>query len=123
MINLTFDEETGIVRAEYSHSVEKADVEKFMEFLQTEERLPPNLKVYHKAGSTNTSMRVKDVLYLAQTMHKATSRFISVRAAVYTTHPLSLTLSKMYERVNFNKNTRYKTFNTERASIAWLMSI
>lgn len=123
MVNIRFDEETGILKLRYSVSVDPVDVDSFMEYIAETPDLPENLLVLHHAGTVGSSMKMKDLMRFSKTMKKGTAKYKTVRAAVYTTNPLALTLSKLYERLNMDSNTKFKTFNSERAAVAWLVEI
>ena len=123
MVNIRFDEETAILKMTYSVSVDPHDVETFIEYMEENKELPADLKILHHAGTVGSSLKMKDLMRFSKEMKRGTGRFDSVRAAVYTTNPLALTLSKMYERLNMDKNTKFKTFNSERAAVAWLVEI
>ena len=123
MVNIRFDEETGILKMDYSGLVESADIHRFIDHIRLDDRLPENLLVLHHAEGVGSSLKMKDLLFFSKEMKKGTARFNSVRAGVFTKNSLSLTLSKLYERLNKDKNTKFKTFNSERAAVAWLVEI
>ena len=66
---------------------------------------------------------MKDLMRFSKEMKQGTGKYETVRAAVYTTNSLALTLSKLYEKLNIDSNTKYKTFNSERAAISWLIDL
>ena len=123
MVSIEFDEETHILQMNYSISIDKADVEQFIQYLDNATNLPPNLKVYHRAGELSSSMKMKDLMRFSKEMKRGTGKFETVRAAVYTTNTIALTLSKMYEKLNVDFNTKFKTFNSERAAVSWLIEL
>jgi hypothetical protein len=123
MVNIQFDEETAILKLTYSITVDFEDIQRFMDHVAIDHRLPEDLKVFHHAAYVGSTLKMKDLLYFSKEMKKGTGRFNSVRGAAYTTNSLSLTLSKLYERLNMDRNTKWKTFNSERAAIAWLLEL
>lgn len=123
MVNIHYDDETGILKVTYSGIVEKADAMRYIDHIAIDKRLPEHLKVLHHVGTTGSSLKMKDLLFFSKETKRGTARFESVRAAVFTTNPLTLTLSKLYERLNMDRNTKFKTFNSERAAVAWLLEI
>lgn len=123
MVSIEFDTETAILKLTYSGSVDLADINRFIDHLEVDERLPDDLRVLHLAGSIPSTLKMKDLLQVSKQIKRGTGRFNSVRAAVFTNNSLSLTLSKMYEKLNLDRNTKFKTFNTERAAVAWLLGI
>lgn len=56
-------------------------------------------------------------------MKRGTGKFETVRAAVYTTNTIALSLSKMYEKLNVDSNTKFMTFKSERAAVSWLVDL
>ena len=123
MVSIEFDDETGILKMTYSGSVDAVDVSRFIEHIRIDERLPEDLKILHNAGHVPSTLKMKDLLHFSKEMKRGTGRYKTVRAAVYTQNSLSLTLSKLYERLNMDRNTKYKTFNTERGAVSWLLGI
>ena len=123
MVNIEFDQETQILTLTYSDSVDLADFERFIQYLALSEHLPNDLKVLHDAGSIGSTLRMKDLLYLSKKMKQGTGRFNEVRGAAVSSNPLAVTLSKLYERLNMESNTKWKTFNSVRAAVAWLVEI
>jgi hypothetical protein len=63
------------------------------------------------------------LMRFSKDMKQGTGKYDTVRAAVYTTNTLALTLSKMYEKLNVDSNTKFKTFNSERAAVSWLIDL
>lgn len=123
MISIDFDEETHILQMNYSISVDKADVERFIQYLDHAENLPANLKVYHRAGDIGSTMKISDLMRFSKEMKRGTGKFETVRAAVYTTNTIALSLSKMYEKLNVDSNTKFMTFKSERAAVSWLVDL
>jgi len=123
MVSIEFDEETNILKLNYSNSVDKADIEQFIQYIGNSYSLPKDLKIYHRAAGLGRTMKMKDLMRFSKEMKQGTGKYDTVRAAVYTTNSLALTLSKMYEKLNVDSNTKYKTFNSERAAISWLIDL
>ncbi len=123
MISIDFDEETHILQMNYSISVDKADVGRFIQYLDHAENLPANLKVYHRAGDIGSTMKISDLMRFSKEMKRGTGKFETVRAAVYTTNTIALSLSKMYEKLNVDSNTKFMTFKSERAAVSWLVDL
>jgi len=123
MVSIEFDKETNILKLNYSNSVDKADIEQFIQYIGNSYSLPKDLKIYHRAAGLGRTMKMKDLMRFSKEMKQGTGKYDTVRAAVYTTNSLALTLSKMYEKLNVDSNTKYKTFNSERAAISWLIDL
>jgi hypothetical protein len=123
MVSIHYDEETGILKCTYSVSVDFEDLDRFVNHLTVDERLPDPLLVLHQAASCGSTLKMRELLHFSKDMKRGTGKFKAVRAAFYTKNPLTLTLSKLYERLNMDENTKYKTFNSERAAVAWLVEI
>jgi len=123
MVSIEFDEETNILKLNYSNSVDKADIEQFIQYIGNSYSLPKDLKIYHRAAGLGRTMKMKDLMRFSKEMKQGTGKYDTVRAAVYTTNSLALTLSKMYEKLNVDSNTKYKKFNSERAAISWLIDL
>lgn len=123
MVSIEFDEETNILQLNYTNSIDKADIEKFIQYIANSYSLPKDLKVYHRAAGVGSTMKMKDLMRFSKDMKQGTGKYDTVRAAVYTTNTLALTLSKMYEKLNVDSNTKFKTFNSERAAVSWLIDL
>jgi hypothetical protein len=123
MVSIEFDEETNILKLNYSNSVDKADIEQFIQYIGNSYSLPKDLKIYHRAAGLGSTMKMKDLMRFSKEMKQGTGKYDTVRAAVYTTNSLALTLSKMYEKLNVDSNTKYKKLNSERAAISWLIDL
>lgn len=123
MVSIEFDEETNILQMNYSITIEKADIERLIQYLDNSTNLPGDLKIYHRAGELYSTMKMKDLMRFSKEMKRGTGKFNSVRAAVYTTNTIALTLSRMYKKLNVEANTKFKTFNSDRAAISWLLEI
>ena len=123
MVSIEFDEETNILKLNYSNSVDKADIEQFIQYIGNSYSLPKDLKIYHRAAGLGRTMKMKDLMRFSKEMKQGTGKYDTVRAAVYTTNSLALTLSKMYEKLNVDSNTKYKKLNSERAAISWLIDL
>lgn len=123
MVNIEYDEETGVLKMNYSESVEVDDMMRFIDHVSVDDRLPDDLKVLHRAGGLHSNMKMKDLLKLSKEMKRGTGKFNTVRMTVYTSNSLSLTLFQLYERLIMDANTKLKSFNSERAAVAWLLEI
>ncbi|HAQ71389.1 hypothetical protein N9A49_04660 [Salibacteraceae bacterium] len=82
MISIDFDEETHILQMNYSISVDKADVGRFIQYLDHTENLPANLKVYHRTGEIGSTIKISDLMRSLKEMKRGTGKFETVRAAV-----------------------------------------
>ncbi|GEM_PF-1015714 len=123
MVSIEFDEETNILKLNYSNSIDKADIAKFIQYIGNSYSLPTDLKIYHRGADLGSTMKMKDLMRFSKEMKQGTGKYETVRAAVYTTNSLALTLSKLYEKLNIDSNTKHKTFNSERAAISWLIDL
>jgi hypothetical protein len=123
MVNIEYDEETGVLKMNYSESVEADDMMRFIDHVSVDDRLPDDLSVLHRAGGLHRNIKMKDLLKLSKEMKRGTGKYNTVRMTVYTSNSLSLTLFQLYERLIMDANTKLKSFNSERAAVAWLLEI